>query len=142
MSVVTRYNLNSCVPHGMALGPGNQLLAGCSIPNRNAIIDKTNGSLMSDFSQTGGGDMSWFNPGDRRYYSAATATMTLGIIDANNFANTLNVPTGVGAHSVAVDPVSNHIFVPIAGPDGSCPTGCIAVYAGVATDQMGVSTSQ
>ena len=141
MSVVTTYNLNSCIPHGMALGPGNQMLAGCSIPKRNVILDKTNGSLIADFSQTGGGDESWFNPGDQRYYSAATGTMTLGIIDANNFTNTLNVPTGVGAHSVAADPVSNHILVPIAAPDGACPSGCIAVYAGVATDQKGVSTT-
>jgi len=66
----------------------------------------------------------------------------LFVIDATSRQVVQTINTGNNAHSVAVDPVSNHIFVPIAGPDGSCPTGCIAVYAGVATDQMGVSTSQ
>ena len=112
------------------------MLAGCSLTRRNTIIDKTTGSVMSDYSQTGGGDESWFNPGDHRYYSAATGTMSLGIIDANNLANTLSVATGVGAHSVAADPVTNHIFVPIAAPDAACPSGCIAVFAGVNTDMM------
>jgi DNA-binding beta-propeller fold protein YncE len=141
MAVTTRYNLNSCVPHGMALGPGNQLLAGCSLARRNAIIDKTSGALISDFANTGGGDESWFNPGDGRYYSAATGTMSLGIIDANNFGSTLNVTTGVGAHSVAADPISNHIFVPIAGPDAACPSGCIAVFTGVTTENMGLNNT-
>jgi hypothetical protein len=139
MSVTTRYNLNSCVPHGMALGPGNQLLTGCSLPLRNAIIDKTNGMLLADFSQTGGGDESWFNPGDQRYYSAASGTRSLGIIDANDFTLTLNVTTGVNAHSVAADPVTNHIFVPIAAPDAACPNGCIAVFTGVTTENMGIA---
>jgi DNA-binding beta-propeller fold protein YncE len=141
MEVVKRYNLNSCVPHGMALGPGNQLLAGCSLPNRNAIIDKTNGTLITGFSQTGGGDESWFNPGDHRYYSAATGTMSLGIIDADDFSLTLNVATGAGAHSVAADPISNHIFVPIAGPDKACPDGCIAVFTGVTTENASMGTA-
>lgn len=139
MAVTTRYNLTSCKPHGMALGPGNQLLAGCSLARRNTIIDKTNGTLLADFAQTGGGDESWFNPGDHRYYSAATGTMSLGIIDADNFAFTFNVATGVGAHSVAADPVTNHIFVPIAAPDAACPSGCIAVFTGVTTDNMSMA---
>jgi len=139
MAITTRYNLNSCEPHGMALGPGNQLLAGCSLANRNTIIDKSTGTVLADFSQTGGGDESWYNPGDHRYYSAATGTMMLGIIDADNFAFTLNVPTGVAAHSVAVDPVSNHIFVPIAAPDAACPSGCIAVFTGVKTENMSMA---
>lgn len=138
MTVAATYNLNNCEPHGMALGPGNQLLAGCSLANRNTIIDKTNGAVLADFSQTGGGDESWFNPGDHRYYSASTGARSLGIIDADNFSLTSNVATGLGAHSVAVDPVTNHIFVPVAAPDATCPSGCIAVYAGVATENMGI----
>ena len=142
MAVVTRYNLSACNPHGMALGPGNQLLAGCSRRLRNTIIDKTNGRVMADFSQTGGGDESWFNPGDNRYYSAATSTQTLGVIDAGSLSFIENVQTGLGAHSVAADQALNHIFVPIIAPDPACPNGCIAVFTGVSTENKGVSRSR
>ncbi len=141
MAVTKRYSLTNCNPHGMALGPGNQLLAGCSQRLRNTIIDKTNGNILADFSQTGGGDESWFNPGDNRYYSAATSTQTLGIIDAVSLSFVENVQTGLGAHSVAADPALNHIFVPISSPDPACHNGCIAVFAGVSTDDHGVSRS-
>ena len=138
MSVTTSYVLNNCVPHGIAVGPGNQLLAGCSRAGRSVILDRTNGKVLADFSDNGGADEVWFNPGDSHYYLAETAAQNLGVIDASTFAS-WTVESGVGAHSVAADEALNHVFVPIAAPDPACPTGCIGVYAIVAADMRGVS---
>jgi hypothetical protein len=139
LAVSTTYPLKDCGPAGLALGPGNQLLAGCGNPGRSVIIDKTNGALIADFSNVGGSDEVWFNWGDNRYYLASRPAQTLGVIDAGSLTLVANVQSGIGAHSVAADKVSNHIFVPISGPDPACPNGCIAVYSSVNLENNGTS---
>jgi DNA-binding beta-propeller fold protein YncE len=139
LKVVASYGLNDCTPQGAALGPGNQLLAGCNNPHRSIIIDKTNGQVLADFSNVGGSDEVWFNPGDNRYYLAETLFQNVGIIDAMTLSFVGEVQSGVGAHSVAADMASNHIFVPVSALDPSCPTGCIAVYSSVNLDMNGKS---
>jgi DNA-binding beta-propeller fold protein YncE len=137
-TITAKYGLSNCGPNGLAIGPGNQLLAGCGNPHRAVIIDRTNGNVLGDFN-IGGSDEVWFNPGDNRYYMAETAFQNLGIIDATLLTAVGEVQSGVGAHSVAADLANNHIFVPVATPDPSCPNGCIAVYSTVNADQMGLS---
>src|SRR5579864_3278965 len=139
MTVTAKYGLKDCGPNGLAIGPGNQLLAGCGNPHRAVVIDRTNGSVLGDFSTVGGSDEVWYNPGDNRYYLAETGFQNLGIIDAASLTVVGEVESGIGAHSVAADLASNHIFVPIAGPDPACPTGCIAVYTSVNLDNNGLS---
>jgi hypothetical protein len=82
----------------------------------------------------------WFNPGENRYYLAENAPQLLGIIDAQTLAFVENVQTGLGAHSVAADSTSNHIFTPISAPDPACPNSCIAVYSSVLGDGNGLPT--
>ena len=112
------------------------------MPGRSVIIDRTNGTILADFSDNGGSDEVWFNPGDNRYYLAETPStapsQNLGVIDAATFSAT-KVQSGLGAHSVAADQALNHIFVPIGAPDPACPNGCIGVYTMVAADMQGVS---
>ncbi len=132
----TVYDVNPCKPHGAALGPGNQLLLGCSNKTVTMIIDKTNGNPIFSTSSVGGSDEVWFNPGDGNYYLAASNNATgpvLGVISSAGPAFVETDPTGTGAHSVAADAKNNHVFVPIrAGTSSICPTvsrGCIAVFA-------------
>ncbi|HLZ29398.1 MAG TPA: cytochrome C nitrite reductase [Chloroflexota bacterium] len=139
LGVTATYGLKNCGPNGLAIGPANQLLAGCGNPGRSVIIDRTNGALLADFSNVGGSDEVWFNPGDNRYYLASSATQNLGVIDALSLTLVTNAQGGIGSHSVAADMGSNHIFVPIAAPDPSCPNGCIAVYATPNLDMKGKS---
>jgi DNA-binding beta-propeller fold protein YncE len=139
MNVTAMYGLTNCGPNGSALGPGNQLLAGCGNAGRSVIVDKTNGAVLADFSDVGGSDEVWYNPGDNRYYLASSASQNLGVIDAATLSKVDNIQSGVGAHSVAADPATNHIFVPIAGPDPACPNGCIAVFSSVNMDNQGRS---
>jgi hypothetical protein len=137
--ITAKYALNKCGPNGLAIGPGHQMLAGCGNPHRAVVIDRTNGSVLADFSNVGGSDEVWFNPGDNRYYLAESAFQNLGIIDATNLTFVAEVQSGLGAHSVAADLHTNHVFVPVAGPDPACPSGCIAVYSNVVTDNNGLS---
>jgi len=56
----------------------------------------------------------------------------MGVIDAATNTWLVNVPTNTNSHSVAVDPSTNHAFVPMQA-GGICTTqssnGCVAVIA-------------
>jgi len=99
------------------------------------VIDGGTGKVITVIDQVGGVDQAAFNPTDNRYYVAARDMPTgpvLGVIDATTNTWLQNVPTGPNAHSVAADPMTSHIFVPLQ-PSPSCRGfarfGCIAVYA-------------
>ena len=131
MAVEQVFGVEACNPHGLALGPEFHLLLGCSgsdIPNgtplQSLILEAIHGTVVATIPQVGGSDEVWFNPGDHRYYLAAnnwTATglkggallPVLGIVDADTNTWLENVPTVMGVHSVAANPVTNEIFVPL-----------------------------
>lgn len=128
--------LPACNPHGLALGPGHQLLAGCNSTSHTLIVDDTTWNVIADIPQTSGSDEVWYNPGDGRYYLAENAAQYVGVIDAGTMHFVENDETGINAHSVAADEDLNHIFVPIAAPDPACPKGCIAVFSSVTKDRV------
>jgi hypothetical protein len=121
-------------PQGMAIGPAPQIALGCNaktIPGgvRNSVVvDEENpGNVIAVLANEGGTDEAWFNPGDGHFFFAnstpgSTAPLTpqlLGIVDSRGDQLDTSVVTqaasAVGAHSVAADPVSNEVFVPVAG---------------------------
>jgi hypothetical protein len=119
MKVIQEIPLTLCFPHGLAVGPNRQLLVGCSKEKdaRSIILDLRSGAVMATVTEVGGSDQVWYNPGDRRYYLAARANpggSVLGVIDAVTHKWIENIPTTKDAHSVAVDPTTNHVFVPLA----------------------------
>ncbi|HJS85288.1 MAG TPA: hypothetical protein VJ779_07490, partial [Acetobacteraceae bacterium] len=160
LSVVANFPVSNCTPAGLALGPDYQALIGCSAsfgtaPNvltQSVVIDIRNGGVRASIPQVGGSDEVWYDRGTRHYYLAARnnedangkIVPVLGTIDALTSEFDGNVPTSTSAHSVAADPVSHHVFVPIgfpaAGaldPTNPCPDvtrGCIAVYLPSAID--------
>ncbi len=118
MKVTSVFPLALCYPHGLSLGPQPHLLVGCSkeANARSIILDTRTGGTVATITSVGGSDQVWYNPGDKRYYLAARANPggpVLGIIDAQTQAWIENVPTVKDAHSVAVDPKTNHVFVPL-----------------------------
>jgi hypothetical protein len=136
------------MPAGLALGSEQHLLVGCSggairagFPAKTIIMDARDGSVVATITQVGGSDEVWYNPGDDRFYLAAsgmtsdgtktgTSTPVLGVIDAEEGTWLFNVPTSVGAHSLAVDPSTNHAFVPLRAPT-TPPSGLgIGVFGG------------
>jgi hypothetical protein len=152
MSVVTTHLVDNCTPAGLALGPRDQALLGCSAsfgtaPNvltQSVVMNLRSGQVVATIPQVGGSDEVWYDSGTMHYYlgarsdenSSGVTTPVLGTIDAgiNKFDG--NVPTSTSAHSVAADKNSHYVFVPIgfvaagaSDPTNPCPTnGCIAVY--------------
>jgi hypothetical protein len=131
-----------CQVASLAMGPQNKnVLVGCA--NREGvafypstyIMDATTGVIIKSIYDVGRVDEVWYNDGDKRYYLAARDMpngSVLGIIDAITNLWLQNVPTGGNAHGLAVDPVNNHIYIPI-GANARCgrysAEGCISVYA-------------
>jgi hypothetical protein len=164
-TVETMFPVKLCQPAGLTLGPRHDLLLGCSVPFDTAgnpwtatdtssaapisvIMDAGTGKIDRNVPGVSGSDEVWFNPGDGHYYLAARANPggpVLGVIDADRqilrqvvptFNTPLSSPPPRGtAHSVAVNPHNNHVFVPLPAnnvfPD--CLNGCVAVY-GTPTD--------
>lgn len=91
-----------CFPHGLAVGPRQNLLLGCSGDGPTGtqmisiIMKATSGKVLQTFTQLGGSDEVWYNPGDNKYYLALSSwtssgktgtgnpTPSLGIIDAGS----------------------------------------------------------
>ncbi len=138
----TELPVKFCQPAGLALGPRNDLLLGCSqvfdtagkpftAADKNAaaptqIIMDASGAIDAVVAGVGGSDEVWFNPGDGRFYTASRnnpGSPVLGVIDARTqelvqvtptFNSPASAPPPRGtSHSVAVNPRNNHIFVPL-----------------------------
>jgi hypothetical protein len=141
MKITKTFPVNQCQPAGLTLGPHQHLLVGCSqdavsdgFQAKSLILDARTGHTVATVTQVGGSDEVWFNPGDGNYYLAARGNPggpVLGIIDAGTNTWIANLPTAPNAHSVAADPINNHVFVPLTPlpHDPVCVNGCIGVYA-------------
>lgn len=133
------FTITGCQPTGMAIGPDNQALLGCSATNdSNAtplsaqVISLITGQKLATFPIKGNDEV-WYNPGDNNYYAAGETNVptSLGIIHAGSLQFDERIPLVPGAHSVAADSISNRVFVPLgAGSTNSiCPNGCIGIFA-------------
>jgi DNA-binding beta-propeller fold protein YncE len=139
-ALVKLYPVEKCVPAGLALGPNDELLVGCSddavaagFAARSLIIDASSGKVVARLPQVGGSDEVWSDRAAGQYYLAAVANPggpVLGVVDSRTGHWIANLPTGSHAHSVAADARTGKVFVPIAASPapGACPRGCIAVY--------------
>jgi hypothetical protein len=151
-SVVATYPVVNCTPAGLALGPKDEALLGCSVsfgtsPNvltQSVVMNVKTGTVVATIPQVGGSDEVWYDPATNHYYlgarsdknTAGVTTPVLGTIDAGSNQFDGSVFTSTSAHSVAADKKSHHVFVPIgfqaagaSDPTSPCKTkGCIAVY--------------
>lgn len=150
--------------------------------HRNTVIISDTGAVLKVFPDLGGADQVWFNEGDGHYFipSCNTACRTvsspqegaevLGIVNSAQLlqdqsviiANTTTTPTSGTQrriHSVAADPNTNQVFVPIPAAGGAAPTwdptlcgkaptlvgsptdktGCIAIFAKTNDDRSSVA---
>jgi hypothetical protein len=139
--VINTFVLPNCMPTSIVQGPGNNFLVGCAdhdgtaFPPNEYVIDGTSGAILAQITNVGGVDEIWYNPGDNKYYVAARDMPNgpvMGVIDAASNTWLVNVPTNTNSHSVAVDPNTNHAFVPMQS-GGICTTqssnGCVGVIA-------------
>ncbi len=139
--------LDGCMPSTLAEGPGANVIIGCDpgfpapdpvvFSPKTYIINAATGAIVADVTQVGGADFVAYNLRDNRYYTASrdyftsatqtAATPVLGIIDAKTNQWIANIPSAPNAHSVAVNPVTNTIYLPIASGSAYCGKlpGCI-----------------
>lgn len=139
--LIRMIRVNKCMPAGLARGPNNQILVGCSddgvaagFAPKSLILNTRTGKIASSIPQVGGSDEVCFDRASDQYYLAAAANTggpVLGVINAKNDRWVRNVATGPKAHSVASDAKTQQVFMPIAAgqSNGACQSGCVAVYA-------------
>lgn len=107
---------NNCGPTGTSLGPNEELAVSCSnLPAGSQIINATNGSLIATIPVANGCDQNTYNPGDNRFYFACShpATPIVAVVDANSNQLVTTITTAASANTVAVDPSTNHVFIPL-----------------------------
>jgi hypothetical protein len=132
--------VTKCMPAGLAVGPQAHLLIGCSddaidsgFPSQSLVMDAHTGKIVATIDKVGGSDEVWYDNKSGNYYLAAAKNPggpVLGVIDARTDRWIANLPSGARAHSVAADPKSGRVYVPIEARKDSadCASGCIAVY--------------
>jgi hypothetical protein len=141
-TITNSFPIYNCMPTGLNLGPGTDVMVACADHDGRAfspntvIINGTTGQVLATINNVGFVDETWYNPGDNNYYLGARDMPTgpvLGVINAGTREWLQNVPTNGNAHSVAADPKNNHIFVPLPSGGQNCETiaadGCVGVYA-------------
>jgi hypothetical protein len=127
MTISKVYPLTNCNPAGLGIAPHSHVMLGCTAyPANVQIVDARNGSTLATITKVGGVDEVFYNSGAHQFYVAAqsmtadgtktgTPTPVVGIIDARTNQWLQNIPTVLGAHSVAADLKNDHIFVPQRG---------------------------
>ncbi|HEY0205403.1 MAG TPA: hypothetical protein VGC15_14760 [Acetobacteraceae bacterium] len=138
----------ACSPTGLVQGAGASMFVACSDPTATGsiLLDPTGNGSIKVASGIRGGDQTAYDPTNNTFFEAARfqpdpldptkSNPVLGIIDASTLAVQL-LPGAFNIHSVAVDPVSNEVFVatsPLSsGVNPYCTNGCIAVFAAATT---------
>ncbi|HLH98629.1 MAG TPA: hypothetical protein VKW08_26255 [Xanthobacteraceae bacterium] len=136
MKMLRMINIPGCGPTGLMQGPGTNMLVGCSageggkLPPATVIWDWKTEKVVNVVHEVGGMDEVWYDSGSDKYYTASRDNPggpVLGVIDAKTNKWIENVPTAPGAHSVAADSKTKHVFVPLTA-NPACPKSCIGVY--------------
>jgi len=136
----------SCSPTGLAVGGSGNVMVGCSPASGFAQavllhIDPTThiGSVVATFAVSGTDEI-WYDPTTHSYYVTGKNTSGNRIFDVisditDSIAQQVLLPVSANSnpHSIAVDPFTGDVFVPLAGSTPSvintvCPLGCIAVF--------------
>jgi YVTN family beta-propeller protein len=137
MKMLRMINIPDCQPTGLMQGPGTHMLVGCAagqdgtkmMPNT-VVWDWKSEKVVSNVNQVGGMDEVWYDSGTNKYYTASRGQPggpVLGVIDAKTNKWIENVPTAPGAHSVAADSKTKHVFVPLTA-NPNCQKSCVGVY--------------
>ena len=99
---------------GMAIDTERHLLfIGCD-NNLMLMVDATNGKVLYSVTVGAGVDSTWFDPGTKLAYSSAGEAGTLTVAHEDSptvLKNVQTLKTAVGAHTMALDPVTHTIYV-------------------------------
>lgn len=114
--VTARYDLAGCDgPTGLAYDAADRMLiAACD--GSTAFVDAASGKVMQTLQTGKGADGVAFDPGPKLAFVSAGKAGTLAVIGVEKRHATLLeiVPTQVGARTVAVDPRTGRVYLPVA----------------------------
>jgi hypothetical protein len=98
-----------CNPAGLVIGQNETAVAACgagSMLTFNAVTGKVTNQVLGPAP-----DEAWYSPVSNRFYGADTGNAQLVVLDGNgNLLSKTN--TFAGSHSVAVESLNDHVFVP------------------------------
>ncbi|MBV8491616.1 MAG: hypothetical protein JO199_13905, partial [Candidatus Eremiobacteraeota bacterium] len=107
---------SNCQGNGLGLGASETLFVGCSnVAGPLVVMNAATGATISTIAGSGGCDEVWYNPTANRFYGGCsnyTGGPNLPVIDASSNTLIAAPATSTGAHSVAVDPATDKVFVP------------------------------
>jgi hypothetical protein len=104
----------NCNANGTALGKGETLFLACSGTAQIVTINAATGATINSIAGLGGCDEAWYNPTADRFY-AGCSNNTAGpvlVVASGSGALIQSIATSTGAHSIAADPATDHIFLP------------------------------
>ena len=122
LKVVVRHKLAGCRhPHGLRIADGEAIGdVACDENDRLQAVDLPSGKITADLAIGHDPDVLAADPGLKRLYIASESGM-LSVIDTRDAARPVklgDVMIGEDAHSVAVDPTSHHLFLPLRNLNG------------------------
>jgi hypothetical protein len=123
MAITKVYRLSgNCGPTGSAIGPNEELGVSCGDTGAAAgsqIINATTGAGIASIPEANGCDEAWYNPGDSRFFFACANALkgtkpkpVVAVVDAGNGHLITTITTKAHANAVAVDPATDHVFIP------------------------------
>ena len=120
--VLTRHTLAGCRhPHGLHLADDRAIgYVACDENDRLLAVDLPSGRVLADLPVAHDPDVLAADPAARRLYVASESGM-LSVIDTTDAQKPVllgTVKAGGNAHSVAVDPLSHQLFLPLRDLNG------------------------
>ncbi len=117
LKVVARHPLTGCKhPHGLRIADSAAIgYVACDENDRLLTVDLASGRVTADLSIGGDPDVLAADPGLKRLYVASESGF-LSVIDTRDAAKPAklgDVMVGVNAHSVAVDPLTHRLYLPL-----------------------------
>jgi YVTN family beta-propeller protein len=115
LKITRRWPLAPCEgPSGLAIDTGHRrLFAGCH--NRTmAVVDADRGTVITTLPIGDGVDANGYDPGMHLAFSSNGQSATLTVVhedSPNQFTELGNVKTAPAARTMAVDPMTHHVFV-------------------------------
>ena len=131
--------IGACGSSGLGVGANGNLMVGCSGGGPVVLNPTGTGSIVAQLPQSSGADELWYDPTSNRFFVTgvdAEGHRVIDVFDGTTYAllqeiDLTDMGFGTGsAHSVAVDPLTGEIFVPIPGSasNTACVGGCVAAF--------------
>jgi len=119
--VAGRYEVTGCrEPHGLAIDPARRLaFVACQGNARLVVMDLTTMQVVSSHDVGRGPDVLAFDPSlGQLYVAAESGPLTVFVADDGGVREIARDTVGPNAHSVAVDPATHHIYLPLTDVGG------------------------